>query len=81
MKVKFLVDFRGRETGERYYQAGDVVEANNEVFDLEALASRRIVEVIPDAPAEVPPSLPPEPPKNKSKRQVKNAKDNDSLHV
>lgn len=23
MKIKFLVDFRGRETGERYFQAGD----------------------------------------------------------
>jgi hypothetical protein len=26
MKIKFLSDFRGRETNEQFYQAGEVVE-------------------------------------------------------
>lgn len=36
MKVKFLVDFRGRETGEVFYRAGDVA-------DIEPLPARQLI--------------------------------------
>ncbi len=31
MKIKMLTDFRGRETNERYYQAGQVVEIDDDI--------------------------------------------------
>lgn len=50
MKVKFLHGFRGRETGEVFFEAGQVVENDNFV----PLAERGIVELLPDEPPAVP---------------------------
>ncbi len=56
MKVKFLQDFRGRETNEIFYQAGDVVD-----IDPVDLVKRGICELVKEAPkpetrATVPPT-------------------------
>lgn len=48
MKVKFLQDFRGRETNERFYQAGDVVD-----IDPVDLVKRGICEKIVEPAPEV----------------------------
>lgn len=45
MKIKFLVDFRGRETNERYYQSGQVVELPDDIAS-RLIADKRAVEVI-----------------------------------
>lgn len=45
MKVKFLQDFRGRETHEVFYRAGDVAE-----IEPRDLVDRGICEPIPEEP-------------------------------
>ena len=56
MKVKFLQDFRGRETHEVFYRAGDIAD-----IDPHNLGERGICEPIPEEPktetrAAVPPT-------------------------
>lgn len=42
MKAKFIVDFRGVETSEQYYKAGETGKINSDYFD--DLVNRGIVE-------------------------------------
>jgi hypothetical protein len=60
MKIKFLIDFGGRETNEIHYVAGQIVE---DAGNLASLAERGIVEIL-DKPAPV--IEVPEPPKKKA---------------
>lgn len=61
MKVEFLQDFRGRETGEVFYTKGQIVEGERFAF----LAERGIVKIIPDPQPE-----PVEQPKPEPKRKA-----------
>ena len=67
MKVKFLQDFRGRETKEVFYQAGDIAD-----IDPVDLVKRGICELVKEAPkpetrATVPPTKKDENEKNLDK--------------
>ncbi len=56
MKIKFLVDFRGRETGERYYRAGETVELEDETA--QTLVSDGRAELVVKSPISKPKSKP-----------------------
>ncbi len=66
MRLKFLTDFRGRETGEQFFKAG-------EVGDFEELQARKLIEtkraILLDTPAAVADEKPAEVPVKKGKRQ------------
>lgn len=52
MKIKFLVDFRGRETLERFYQKGQVVDSPQEIAE-RMIADKRAAEVVGKPPVVV----------------------------
>lgn len=53
MKIKFLHDFRGRETGEQYYTAGQVVEIDDQTA-ARLIADKRAEEVKDEQPEQTP---------------------------
>lgn len=64
MKIQFLTDFRGRETGERFFQAGQVVELDDDTA-AGLIANRRAVSAEPAPEPEPQPA--PAPAKGKRK--------------
>ena len=71
MKIKFLTDFRGRETGERYFMAGEVWECEPEQAELliESGRAKAVAERKPK-PAPIPePEPEPTPAKQPRKRK------------
>lgn len=71
MKIKFRTDFRGRETGEQFYQAGQVVELEAELA--ERLVRDGRAEIVTggsvEQPAEVKDATPQSTPKNNHRRR------------
>ncbi len=43
MKIQFLVDFRGRETNEQYFKAGEITDLEN---GAQLVAAGRAVEIV-----------------------------------
>jgi hypothetical protein len=52
MRVKFIRDFRGRETGEVFYKAGSVVKLDDKIA--QDLCKRGIVQLLKDEPESAP---------------------------
>lgn len=50
MKIKFLQGFGGRETGEVHYIKGQIIDEEHGAGGLANLASRGIVEILPEEP-------------------------------
>jgi hypothetical protein len=45
MKIKFLIDFRGRETNEQFYQSGDIVDVSGDM-GARLVTDGRAVEIV-----------------------------------
>ena len=45
MQIKFLTDFRGRETGEQFFRAGDVADIEDPKQAAALIANGRAVEL------------------------------------
>ena len=52
MKIRFIHGFRGRETNERYYEAGEIAEFEQELAALLVRDGRAML--VEDAPAAAP---------------------------
>lgn len=58
MQIKFLVDFRGRETNERYYTAGQLVELDDQTA-ARLIADKRAESAEPEPEAQPEPEQTP----------------------
>lgn len=47
MQIKFLTDFRGRETGEQFYKAGDTTDIEDTKQAAALIANGRAIDIAP----------------------------------